>query len=54
MSEDRPTKLPTAWPHDGRSKMKNTVHGWVLTHPDRGTVVWKDDKWQMHLQEQAA
>ncbi len=44
--ENKPTRLPIAWPTDGRSRLKNLETGWTLTHPDRESVVYKDDRWE--------
>ncbi len=45
MSE-RPSKLPDAWPSDGRSKIRNSERGTIITHPDRTPMIFKEGRWQ--------
>ncbi len=49
---NKPIKLPTAWPSDGRSKLSMMIgHGWVLSHPERNTMLYVNDKWEEIDQE---
>lgn len=43
--DSRPSKFPSAWPTDGRSKLHNSDKGWRLTHPDRTPMLFKDGAW---------
>ncbi len=42
---DRPSKIPDAWPTDGRSKIKNSDSGVIITHPERTPMIFKDGRW---------
>ncbi len=49
---ERPFSLPTAWPNDKRSKLSMMIgHGWVLSHPERNTMLYVNDKWEEIDQE---
>lgn len=43
--ESRPSRFPSAWPTDGRSKLHNSDKGWRLTHPDRTPMIYTGEKW---------
>lgn len=46
--DNKPIKLPDAWPSDGRSKLACIIgQGWVLHHPDRDTMIYQDCKWKV-------
>ncbi len=51
---DRPSKLPDAWPSDGRSKIKNSDRGVIITHPERTPMIFKDGRWVNDAQEKVA
>lgn len=52
MSDERPVKLPMAWPSKG-STLRNETHGWTLRHKDRDPLVFKEGRW-IPLAEQVA
>lgn len=39
-------KFPSAWPTDKRSRIiTHSIYGWVLYHPDRELMAFKDGSW---------
>lgn len=57
MDQNRPSKMPAAWPTDGQSTIRMMLGvGWVLTHRDRTPMLWQDGKWidYINTEEKAA
>lgn len=47
MQDNRPIRLPDAWPTDGLSKMSMKLGiGWVIQHRDRESMVYMAGKWK--------
>jgi hypothetical protein len=45
--DNKPIKMPDAWPTDNRSRLALIEGaGWVLSHPDRLTMIYTSGKWR--------
>lgn len=50
--DNKPIKMPDAWPSDNRSRLALIEGtGWVLSHPDRQTMLYSDGRWKQMRSE---
>lgn len=48
ISEPKPYKIPVGWPTDNRSRIVETLVGWVIHHPERESMAYKKGKWTLY------